>query len=71
MMSVEVFMFMLPRVLTKKQTCVTSQKDAVSCNCGERCTGYASQTNCPPLIVLAVLAAVEVGALAFNGYSPA
>jgi hypothetical protein len=64
-------MFLMPRVLTEKQTCVAPQQDAVSCNCGGRCTGYSSQDYCPPLIVLAVLAAAERGALALSGYSPA
>jgi hypothetical protein len=64
-------MFVMPRVLAKKKMCVAPQQDAASCNCGGRCTGYASQANCPPLIVLAVLAAVECGALVLSGYSPA
>ena len=64
-------MFVMSRVLVNKQTCVASRQDEVSCTCGGRCTGYASQVNCPPLIVLAVLAAVDVGALALSGYSPA
>jgi hypothetical protein len=64
-------MFIMRRALAKEQTCVASQNDGVPCNCSGRCTGYASQVNCPPLIVLAVLAAVECGALALSGYSPA
>jgi hypothetical protein len=64
-------MFIIPQVLAKKQTCVAPRQDAVSRNCGGRCTGYSSQACCPPLIVLAVLAAVECGALALSGYSPA
>jgi len=63
-------MVIMPRVLAKAQTCVAPQQDAMSCNCGGRCTGYSSQAYCPPLIVLAVLA-VENGALALSGYSPA
>ena len=37
------------------------QKDAWTCSCGVSCPGYDSRENCPPLIVLAVLASqVEV-----------
>lgn len=50
-------MFVMPRILAKKkQACSARQQDASACNCTERCSGYASRVNCPPLIVLAVLA---------------
>jgi hypothetical protein len=50
-------MFIRPGILAKKkQACSARQQDAATCNCTERCSGYASRVNCPPLIVLAVLA---------------
>jgi hypothetical protein len=64
-------MFIMPRVVAPKKRVSRRPKDVVSCNCSEPCTGYDSRAHCPPLIVLAVLAAVECGALALSGCSPA
>ena len=53
-------MLIRPRVSTektkKKRVCEARRQDAATCSCTESCSGYASRDNCPPLIVLAVLA---------------
>jgi len=35
-----------------------------NCSCSGACTGYATQSNCPPLIVMAVAAVAQGHALA-------
>jgi hypothetical protein len=51
-------MSIVPEVLAGKQACSAAQAK-ISCNCAGCCTGYATQENCPPLIVLALLAVQE------------
>jgi len=59
---VEVSMRIMAGVSTKKAVCSSPQSEAGICNCEVPCPGYDSRENCPPLIVLAVLATqAEVG----------
>jgi len=52
-------MRIVPRVSTKKMVCGSPQQDAWTCSCTVPCPGYDSRENCPPLIVLAILASEE------------
>lgn len=45
----------MPEVSTKESVC-SAGSAGEACKCGGVCTGYATQSECPPLIVLAVLA---------------
>lgn len=51
-------MRIMPRVSKKKIVCDAAQA-AATCKCAVPCPGYASREDCPPLIVLAVLATEE------------
>ena len=57
-MGLEVVMSIVPEVLVGKQACSAAHAKT-NCSCEGCCTGYATQENCPPLIVLAVLAVLE------------
>jgi hypothetical protein len=59
-------MRIVPRVSEKKMVCGSPQQAAATCNCTVPCPGYASREDCPPLIVLAVLASEE----ARDGFVP-
>ena len=52
-------MRIVPRASTNEMVCGSPQLDAWDCSCKVPCPGYASRENCPPLIVLAVLASEE------------
>jgi hypothetical protein len=65
-------MRIVPGTLTKKKVCGSGQAGAGICNCDVPCPGYDSRENCPPLIVLAVLASQteERGAVAASLVRP-